>query len=164
MSVEEAVRLAEFFVDYHGCKSWTRTQASQGALLQNDTYTTVNKNVYTTDHGSFRSLGRHAKSFSDKLANMFGIERSRDAHRVLYRDANGLLSNGDFEMAPTDKGARDGPVSIPDWKSKGKVEMIESGQRAARTCAQLESLNISVPPAPQTIDLQTFYTVPGWDA
>ncbi|KAK6917194.1 protein of unknown function DUF642 [Dillenia turbinata] len=35
---------------------------------------------------------------------------------------------------------------------------------AARTCAQLESLNVSVPPASQTIDLQTVYTVQGWDS
>ncbi|KAK9268296.1 hypothetical protein L1049_010739 [Liquidambar formosana] len=34
---------------------------------------------------------------------------------------------------------------------------------AARTCAQLESINISVPPLSQTIDLQTVYTVQGWD-
>ncbi|XP_059665339.1 protein DUF642 L-GALACTONO-1,4-LACTONE-RESPONSIVE GENE 2-like [Cornus florida] len=34
---------------------------------------------------------------------------------------------------------------------------------AARTCAQLESLNVSVPPASQTIDLQTLYNVHGWD-
>ncbi|OVA11863.1 Protein of unknown function DUF642 [Macleaya cordata] len=34
---------------------------------------------------------------------------------------------------------------------------------AARTCAQLETLNISVPPASQTIDLQTLYNVQGWD-
>ncbi|KAJ6416846.1 hypothetical protein OIU84_002682 [Salix udensis] len=34
---------------------------------------------------------------------------------------------------------------------------------AARTCAQLESLNVSVPPASQTIDLQTLYNVQGWD-
>ncbi|KAL6544924.1 hypothetical protein OROMI_023786 [Orobanche minor] len=34
---------------------------------------------------------------------------------------------------------------------------------AARTCAQLESLNVSVPPASQTIDLQTLYSVHGWD-
>lgn len=34
---------------------------------------------------------------------------------------------------------------------------------AARTCAQLESLNVSVPPASQTIDLQTLYSVQGWD-
>uniref|UniRef100_A0A2N9IZC7 DUF642 domain-containing protein n=1 Tax=Fagus sylvatica TaxID=28930 RepID=A0A2N9IZC7_FAGSY len=34
---------------------------------------------------------------------------------------------------------------------------------AARTCAMLESLNVSVPPASQTIDLQTLYNVQGWD-
>ncbi|XP_028787037.1 uncharacterized protein LOC114742978 [Neltuma alba] len=34
---------------------------------------------------------------------------------------------------------------------------------AARTCAQLESLNVSVPPASQTIDLQTLYNIQGWD-
>lgn len=34
---------------------------------------------------------------------------------------------------------------------------------AARTCAQLESLNVSVLPASQTIDLQTLYSVQGWD-
>ncbi|XP_058101103.1 protein DUF642 L-GALACTONO-1,4-LACTONE-RESPONSIVE GENE 2-like [Magnolia sinica] len=35
---------------------------------------------------------------------------------------------------------------------------------AARTCAQLESLNVSVHPASQTIDLQTLYSVEGWDS
>ncbi|XXG67708.1 hypothetical protein AAC387_Pa06g0985 [Persea americana] len=35
---------------------------------------------------------------------------------------------------------------------------------AARTCAQLESLNISMPPASQTIDLQTLYSVDGWNS
>ncbi|CAL9187163.1 protein BIIDXI-like isoform X1 [Musa acuminata AAA Group] len=35
---------------------------------------------------------------------------------------------------------------------------------AARTCAQLESLNVSVWPATQTVDLQTLYSVEGWDA
>lgn len=34
---------------------------------------------------------------------------------------------------------------------------------AARTCAQLESLNVSVGAASQTIDLQTLYNVQGWD-
>lgn len=34
---------------------------------------------------------------------------------------------------------------------------------AARTCAQLESLNVSVLPASQTVDLQTVYSVQGWD-
>uniref|UniRef100_A0A0C9RXD1 TSA: Wollemia nobilis Ref_Wollemi_Transcript_6229_1354 transcribed RNA sequence n=1 Tax=Wollemia nobilis TaxID=56998 RepID=A0A0C9RXD1_9CONI len=34
---------------------------------------------------------------------------------------------------------------------------------AARTCAQLESLNVSVPPATRDIDLQTLYNIRGWD-
>ncbi|CAL9074722.1 unnamed protein product [Musa acuminata var. zebrina] len=35
---------------------------------------------------------------------------------------------------------------------------------AARTCAQLETLNVSVWPASQAVDLQTLYSVEGWDA
>ncbi|EPS66859.1 hypothetical protein M569_07917 [Genlisea aurea] len=35
---------------------------------------------------------------------------------------------------------------------------------AARTCAQLESIDVSVPPASQTVDLQTVYSVRGWDS
>eukprot|EP00252_Welwitschia_mirabilis_P005323 TRINITY_DN15824_c0_g1_i1.p1 TRINITY_DN15824_c0_g1~~TRINITY_DN15824_c0_g1_i1.p1 ORF type:complete len:414 (-),score=-12.43 TRINITY_DN15824_c0_g1_i1:216-1430(-) len=35
---------------------------------------------------------------------------------------------------------------------------------AARTCAQLETLNVSVPPVSGTIDLQTLYNIHGWDA
>ncbi|KAK1299438.1 hypothetical protein QJS10_CPB14g00466 [Acorus calamus] len=34
---------------------------------------------------------------------------------------------------------------------------------AARTCAQLESLNVSVGTASQSVDLQTVYNVEGWD-
>ncbi|KAJ8455257.1 hypothetical protein OPV22_035185 [Ensete ventricosum] len=35
---------------------------------------------------------------------------------------------------------------------------------AARTCAQLETLNVSVWPASHAVDLQTLYSVEGWDA
>ncbi|GMH01491.1 hypothetical protein Nepgr_003330 [Nepenthes gracilis] len=35
---------------------------------------------------------------------------------------------------------------------------------AARTCAQLESLNVSVPPSSSTVDLQTVYSDQGWDS
>ncbi|KAL9253210.1 BIIDXI-like protein [Drosera capensis] len=35
---------------------------------------------------------------------------------------------------------------------------------AARTCAQLESLNVSVAPATSAIDLQTVYSDQGWDS
>lgn len=34
---------------------------------------------------------------------------------------------------------------------------------AARTCAQFESINVSVSSASQTIDLQTLYNVQGWN-
>ncbi|KAK4271827.1 hypothetical protein QN277_020461 [Acacia crassicarpa] len=44
---------------------------------------------------------------------------------------------------------------------KGSVYSVTFS--AARTCAQLESLNVSVAPASQTIDLQTLYNVQGWD-
>ncbi|KAK9086028.1 hypothetical protein Sjap_026439 [Stephania japonica] len=128
-------------------------------------------------------------------------------HSVLVTADDGLLRNGDFETPPPNgfsaDGAGDGHVLIPEWKSNGTVELVESGQKqggmilivpqgehavrlgneaeisqdlklekgsiysitfnAARTCAQLESLNVSVPPASQTIDLQTLYSVRGWD-
>ncbi|KAL5577218.1 hypothetical protein UlMin_018917 [Ulmus minor] len=117
------------------------------------------------------------------------------------------LPNGDFEISPLggfpSEAVVDGPTAIPNWKAKGTVEIVESGQKqggmilivpqgrhaarlgndaeisqqikvekgsiysitfsAARTCAQLESLNVSVAPASQTIDLQTLYSVQGWD-
>ncbi|KAK9093495.1 hypothetical protein Syun_028406 [Stephania yunnanensis] len=128
-------------------------------------------------------------------------------HSVVITADDGLLRNGDFETPPPNgfsaDGAGDGPVLIPEWKSNGSVELVESGQKqggmilivpqgehavrlgneaeisqdlklekgsiysitfnAARTCAQLESLNVSVPPASQNIDLQTLYSVRGWD-
>ncbi|GAA0183172.1 hypothetical protein LIER_30635 [Lithospermum erythrorhizon] len=45
-----------------------------------------------------------------------------------------------------------------------KAELYSVTFSAARTCAQLEALNVSVPPASQTIDLQTLYSVQGWDS
>ncbi|XP_057948834.1 protein DUF642 L-GALACTONO-1,4-LACTONE-RESPONSIVE GENE 2 [Malania oleifera] len=122
---------------------------------------------------------------------------------------DGPLPNGDFETTPAGgfpkEGSTGGPTEIPSWKTKGTVELVESGQKqgamilvvpqgmhavrlgndaqvtqevavdkgfnysltfsAARTCAQLESLNVSVAPAmqSQTIDLQTLHSVQGWD-
>lgn len=122
-------------------------------------------------------------------------------------DDAGLVANGDFEATPSNgfpnEAIVEGPSEVPNWKSNGTVELVESGQKqggmilivpqgrhavrlgndaeisqevtvekgsiysvtfcAARTCAQLESLNVSVPPASQTIDLQTLYNVQGWN-
>ena len=44
-----------------------------------------------------------------------------------------------------------------------KGELYAVTFSAARTCAQLESLNVSVPPVSVSIDLQTLYNVQGWD-
>lgn len=55
----------------------------------------------------------------------------------------------------------DAEISQETKVEKGSTYSITFG--AARTCAQLESLNVSVPPASQTIDLQTLYSVQGWD-
>ncbi|GKB57636.1 carbohydrate binding domain-containing protein precursor [Tanacetum coccineum] len=97
---------------------------------------------------------------------------------AVFAAEDGLLLNGDFETAPTggfaDDGVGDGPDAVPSWKLNGTVEIsqgvkLEKGEiysitfSASRTCAQLQSLNVSVPPASQTIDLQTFYSVQGWD-
>ncbi|KAG2684783.1 hypothetical protein I3843_10G088400 [Carya illinoinensis] len=120
---------------------------------------------------------------------------------------DGPVPNGDFETPPANGfpsvAVVERATTIPSWKSKGTVELVEAGEKqggmiliipegrhavrlgndaeisqglsvekgsiysvtfsAARTCAQLESLNVSVPPASQTIDLQTLYNVQGWD-
>ncbi|VFR03059.1 unnamed protein product [Cuscuta campestris] len=55
----------------------------------------------------------------------------------------------------------DAEISQQVKVEKGAIYSITFS--AARTCAQLESLNVSVPPASQTIDLQTLYSVQGWD-
>lgn len=57
--------------------------------------------------------------------------------------------------------ANDAEISQDVKVDKGSLYSVTFS--AARTCAQLESLNISVPPASQTIDLQTVYSVQGWD-
>lgn len=117
------------------------------------------------------------------------------------------MANGDFEATPRNgfpnEAIVEGPSEVPNWKSNGNVELVESGQKqggmilivpqgrhavrlgndaeisqelpvekgsiysltfcAARTCAQLESINVSVAPASQTVDLQTLYNVQGWN-
>lgn len=129
-------------------------------------------------------------------------------HLVLTTAAeDGLVANGDFEVSPSNgfpnEAIIEGPSEVPNWKSNGTVELVESGQKqggmilivpqgrhairlgndaeisqeipvekgsiysvtfcAARTCAQLEQLNVSVASASQTIDLQTLYNVQGWN-
>lgn len=155
---------------------------------------------------------------------------------LLASCTTGLLSNGDFETAPSggfvkSASVAEGASSIPGWTINGTVELISAGQHqggmilivpqgislsellsllffpqqlclnicismagdhavrlgndasvgqvvdvekgldyavtfsAARTCAQLEALNVSVlGGVSQTVDLQTLYNIEGWDA
>lgn len=56
----------------------------------------------------------------------------------------------------------DGQISQGIELIRGSVYAITFG--AARTCSQLETLNVSVPPTSGIIDLQTEYSGKGWDA
>ncbi|KAJ1285452.1 hypothetical protein BS78_03G280600 [Paspalum vaginatum] len=65
----------------------------------------------------------------------------------------------------------DHAVRLGNDASVGQVVEVEKGSEyaitfsAARTCAQLESLNVSVlGGVSQTVDLQTLYNIEGWDA
>lgn len=55
----------------------------------------------------------------------------------------------------------DAEISQDVKVEKGSIYSITFS--AARTCAQLESINVSVGSASQNIDLQTLYSVQGWD-
>ena len=65
----------------------------------------------------------------------------------------------------------DHAVRLGNDASVGQVVEVEKGSEyaitfsAARTCAQLEALNVSVlGGVSQTVDLQTLYNIEGWDA
>lgn len=66
--------------------------------------------------------------------------------------------------------AGDHAVRLGNDAGIGQVVQVEKGSEyaitfsAARTCAQLESLNISAGSVSQTVDLQTLYSIEGWDA
>ncbi|CAI9264102.1 unnamed protein product [Lactuca saligna] len=79
--------------------------------------------------------------------------------------ASGQKQGGMILIVPEGRHAvrlgNDAQISQELKLEKGEVYSITFS--ASRTCAQLESLNVSVPPASQTIDLQTLYSVQGWD-
>lgn len=79
--------------------------------------------------------------------------------------ASGQKQGGMILIVPEGRHAvrlgNDAQISQEVKLEKGEIYSITFS--ASRTCAQLESLNVSVPPASQTIDLQTLYSVQGWD-
>nr|XP_043619453.1 uncharacterized protein LOC122591278 [Erigeron canadensis] len=79
--------------------------------------------------------------------------------------ASGQKQGGMILIVPEGRHAvrlgNDAQISQEVKLEKGEIYSITFS--ASRTCAQLESLNVSVPPASQNIDLQTLYSVQGWD-
>ncbi|XP_076960358.1 BIIDXI-like protein At5g11420 [Bidens hawaiensis] len=79
--------------------------------------------------------------------------------------ASGQKQGGMILIVPEGRHAvrlgNDAQISQQVKLEKGEIYSIIFS--ASRTCAQLESLNVSVPPASQTIDLQTLYSVQSWD-
>ncbi|KAL4333198.1 hypothetical protein GQ457_07G030170 [Hibiscus cannabinus] len=145
---------------------------------------------------------------STRIKRLFLFMLASAHFSTLTLAEDGLVANGDFETRPSNgfpsEAISDGPMEIPSWITRGRVELVSSGDKvsggmllivprgsaavrlgndaeisqeltvekgstyavtfsAARTCAQMESLNVSVPPASQTVDLQTLYNVQGWD-
>ncbi|KAI7987792.1 hypothetical protein LOK49_LG13G02522 [Camellia lanceoleosa] len=128
--------------------------------------------------------------------------------RVAFCFVDGLLPNGNFELAPNPSDLNGTVVlkhtAIPEWETSGFVEYIKAGQKqgdmllvvpegaaavrlgneasikqrmpvtkgmyysltfsAARTCAQEETLNVSVAPDFGVLPMQTLYSSNGWDS
>ncbi|KAL0328968.1 UNVERIFIED_CONTAM: hypothetical protein Scaly_2329400 [Sesamum calycinum] len=90
---------------------------------------------------------------------------------------DGALVNGDFETPPSggfssDGGVSDGPAVIPSWKTNGTVELVESGQKTGGMIlivpqgahAVRLGNDAEISQEVKTIDLQTLYSVQGWDS
>ncbi|KAL0321359.1 UNVERIFIED_CONTAM: hypothetical protein Sradi_5397400 [Sesamum radiatum] len=90
---------------------------------------------------------------------------------------DGALVNGDFETPPSggfssDGAVSDGPAVIPSWKTNGTVELVESGQKQGGMIlivpqgahAVRLGNDAEISQEVKTIDLQTLYSVQGWDS
>ncbi|KAK2996654.1 hypothetical protein RJ639_025115 [Escallonia herrerae] len=123
--------------------------AEDGLLLNGD--------FETAPSGGFPSVG----SGSDPTATIPSWKSNGTVELV----ESGQKQGGMILIVPQGAHAvrlgNDAEVSQQVKVEKGTLYSISFS--AARTCAQLESLNVSVLPASQTIDLQTLYSVQGWD-
>ncbi|XP_060192865.1 protein DUF642 L-GALACTONO-1,4-LACTONE-RESPONSIVE GENE 2 [Lycium barbarum] len=118
----------------------------------------VNGNFETPPSGGFSS----GDGFSDGPAEIPSWKSNGTVELV----ESGQKQGGMILIVPQGRRAvrlgNDAEISQELKVGKGSIYSITFS--AARTCAQLESLNVSVPPASQTIDLQTLYNVQGWDS
>ncbi|PHT55615.1 hypothetical protein CQW23_04101 [Capsicum baccatum] len=118
----------------------------------------VNGNFETPPSGGFSS----GDGFSDGPTEIPSWKSNGTVEVV----ESGQKQGGMILIVPQGRHAvrlgNDAEISQELKVEKGSIYSITFS--AARTCAQLESLNVSVPPASQTIDLQTLYHVSGWDS
>lgn len=118
----------------------------------------VNGNFETPPSGGFSS----GDGFSDGPSEIPSWKSNGTVEVV----ESGQKQGGMILIVPQGRHAvrlgNDAEISQELKVEKGSIYSITFS--AARTCAQLESLNVSVPPASQTIDLQTLYNVQGWDS
>lgn len=118
----------------------------------------VNGNFETPPSGGFSS----GDGFSDGPSEIPSWKSNGTVELV----ESGQKQGGMILIVPQGRHAvrlgNDAEISQELKVEKGSIYSITFS--AARTCAQLESLNVSVPPASQTIDLQTLYSVQGWDS
>ncbi|CAI8590845.1 unnamed protein product [Vicia faba] len=88
---------------------------------------------------------------------------------------DGLVPNGDFEASPSNgfpnEAIVEGPIEVPNWKSNGTVELVESGQKQGgmilivpqgRHAVRIGN-DAEISQELPTIDLQTLYNVQGWN-
>lgn len=113
------------------------------------------------------------------------FEKAGSENRTSWRGANGVDSLPGWSIEGTveyiNEGQRQGSMYLVVPEGKHAVRLGNEAQisqpislqkgstysltfSAARTCAQLESLNVTVPPATRNVDLQTLYSIFGWDA
>ena len=116
----------------------------------------INGDFETPPPGGFSNFG-----VSDGPASIPGWKTNGTVEIV----SSGEKQGGMILIVPEGEHAirlgNDAEISQEVKLEKGSIYSVTFS--AARTCAQLESLNVSVPPASQTIDLQTLYSVQGWD-
>ncbi|KAG8482295.1 hypothetical protein CXB51_026982 [Gossypium anomalum] len=125
-------------------------------------YLDVNRLVANGDFETPPSGGFPSEAISDGPTEIPSWSTNGTVELV---SAGEKVSGGMLLIVPRGKHAvrlgNDAEISQEVTVEKGSAYAVTFS--AARTCAQMESLNVSVPPASQTVDLQTLYNVQGWD-
>ncbi|KZV51046.1 hypothetical protein F511_01838 [Dorcoceras hygrometricum] len=145
------VRWVSIFVLLLACSSYG------GADTPVEDGTLVNGDFETPPSGGFTSDG----GISDNADSIPGWKTNGTVELVEAGEKQGgmilIVPQGEHAV----RLGNDAEISQEFKVEKGSLYSVTFS--ASRTCAQLESLNVSIPPASQNIDLQTLYSVQGSD-